>query len=675
MAKWNEPGWGTEFVLGTPGSPMIDYDPDSNTYDDSAFVEANEQGLSIKNFLTALGDFWPTYFDDYENLSNTGTGTFAVISTEYTDLLGMVLRNNITDFSTYVPERFKLYIFSSDVVDDSESEYISFTIEGLEHVDYFVSSLIDPTVSLEDGVHYEILDDEIRFYVDIFSDENILSGAYSTEQGGVLHLVFWGTNSIYTSYELFERFGTFTYELDRNSSGYKLILQALQLFFVNAKSVLGFENIVNILAGVPYARSEGEIVQSITTEGLYEVVVTSKYTYYVPGWATLTVSVDDVLAKFQLLAQGGVASDYISDPDWYDGTILPEVLVVSETLAADFPGDFGGDIIPPYYSISTGSGGKTYQNYLYELVDTILKYNLVYLILRMDWALLGSIGISLSSLYDLIKSGFPVYLYPIIEIIIDNILDDTYLITPNDDDLTIVGTEQFIDIPFPALVYDGAADYDGEFTYTTGPDDDLSFTVLSIGDIYEWEYPTMQIEVASGDDDRTEDRDAGNFLAQSAVSIYSKSTVTTEDYYAGFRFLDVRLPVLNYSLTNATLRLVVSTGQINTNYSYRVRVYAEDDCQAFVDPTALVVTGRSFEAATTGWIPKTTWIAEEIIEIDVTSLMDDILLRGGWASENAVGFAMDVTSTVGDPPVVSFYSKNDNVAGKIPRLDLTLTFP
>ncbi|MCB5270534.1 MAG: hypothetical protein LHW56_01665 [Candidatus Cloacimonetes bacterium] len=405
---------------------LISYtrDPELYGYSDRYMKEALERGATTRNFLSALGDYWTEYFKDRESLQRVLSGSFELLATQYNSLLGRVLCSSLITAPIHLPIKHRLLVFdrtqATYVSDPGTGEllYLDYPLKGMEDLSYLVSSLFEPNVALQQGVHFSLEDETLRFYVDIFTDPVIIEGAYSVEMPSSQYVLFWATNVLLIESYLYERFGHFLYQQEVNSLEYKLLLEALQFFFVNAKSVTNIESILNILYGFPYARYAGEVVQAINPRitflesgdidpSSYYEVVTDHNTYQVFFYGELLVEVGTPLQKYQLIARWNRVNDYISNPDWYNDVMLPKDLV------EDFR--HPDHLLDPKPFYLARNGGSSTEQYLYDLMDQVLKYNLVYISAQINDHTATNTRNRLLNLYEIIREGFPVYLYPLID--------------------------------------------------------------------------------------------------------------------------------------------------------------------------------------------------------------------------------------------------------------------
>lgn len=358
-------------------------------------------------------------------------------------------------------------------------DYIEFNYPGLEGIQYLSEALAFSNVVLVEGEHYTVEEGVIRFYVDIFSDKAIQDYVYTYTSLEITRdpqkvVILWASDVSFTETYLYDRYGRYLYSKQINSAAYKATLTALQYFFTNTKSIKSLEAILNILFNLPYARTPGEQVVSLDTlnaegevvsgaidynanaladtpqeivgNGWYTIVTTTHNVYYSPAYTELLVGVGDVLGGYQLICRLHRAKDYISDAEWYKDTRFPFELMedISDysklTTPPEFeryvPHRFDGEILMSGAYLSTGKygvhnginpflntrskseeqGGSEFEQLLYGLVDTILKYNLIHVYTELNYDNIDYFrDNNIDESYKAIADSVPAYLYPIME--------------------------------------------------------------------------------------------------------------------------------------------------------------------------------------------------------------------------------------------------------------------
>lgn len=385
-----------------PYTPSYDSGPDVT----ARLTELQLHSGQTKALLSALGDYWTAYYRDTDVLAHATTGYAVALSAEYRKLLNNVLAANIIDVPIQSTLQVDLLVFSeTDVkygVTDSGESYLYFDDTQIQDIDFLTASLFESEIILENGVHFTVDDfGTIKFSIDIFNDPLITGSAYRFDEFPNRKVLFWGTNIALSSTLIYERYGRFLYRKAVDSEQYKWLITALLYFYTNTKSVKNIENVLNILYGVPFAAFDGEIVKSIylvdkdlnrisikNDESFY-CIETDKRTYYTYAYSDIIVNVGDTLSRFQLLAKFHTVDDYITDPSWCETARFPTELLTTNPNAVN------------------GILRRA-------LLTNVLKYNIIYVNLKVSYQTYATYLNQLSEIKKIIKSGLPVYLYPLI---------------------------------------------------------------------------------------------------------------------------------------------------------------------------------------------------------------------------------------------------------------------
>lgn len=450
---------------------IISYLPTNHEEALVEYIQKDRSVFSYRNTLYALGDYWIDYFKNTEVLKLLLANNVTLMSLPYMQIINNVFYTTLTDtpladkfmYSMFVFQKSKLIYdeklqcYKCKYSDIEVHNSVSGRVDNIIGVDYLANGLIEPTVTLENNTHFKFNYDtrEVFLYVDLFGDPNISDQTYREAlANSEEYLILWGANITFKEITLYERFGRFLWDQEFNSESYKNLLSILQFFFVNAKTVHSFETVINTLFGVPTAKYNGEVVVSIDTEynaseePLKYTVTTDRAIYTVPGLAELQVKEGDVLKKFQIF--GIFLHVYDWKTEWYKFSNFPWDLCESTSITqylyngvhicdgsirCGYPAHLksikpepGRNILTIdnileedniLYTLIGDYYGTDDEFYLYNLMDTILKYN----VLRIEANINGYLPIdskNVKNIYKIVREGTPVYLYPFIEITYNN---------------------------------------------------------------------------------------------------------------------------------------------------------------------------------------------------------------------------------------------------------------
>lgn len=169
--------------------------------------------------------------------------------------------------------------------------------------------------------------------------------------------------------------------------------------------------------------------------------------------------------------------------------------------------------------------------------------------------------------------------------------------------------------------------------------------------------PTINLQVAASADDA---RQGG----AGTVSITGTTmSVGATGEWAGVRFNNVTIPQ-GATISSATASFYVTT---TASDDPDVIVYGDDvdDAAAFTT-TNNDISGRTLTTASTTW--QGTAVGTGFKTVDVTTSVQEIISRGGWASGNDLALILDGQST--NVVVIRAY---DGTPSEAAKLDITYT--
>ena len=434
------------YIQGSVQSPLID----------TIYAGLKEHVDETHGLMSALGSFWFESFGNmtrsqnaYETIMHAMTGCVLPLSDAYRGLLDVALEASIYTVPEVRDKQLELVVFQEpDTSDDtSTAEHIYSPKEAwvfhktpILDVDYFMANLYGSPIVLEKGTHYDVDDEtgDITFYVDIFGDQAIIQDAYG-EFDKVEHpqrsIMLWGVNVVQQSFRIWERYGQLVYRKAADSMDYKALIDALMYYFVNMKDVQNVENVMNIVAGIPYARHEGEIVKRVYEVGAdlnvvsavfegddYFVCIETEYNgityrYYSYGLAKTTVKVGDVLSKYQLMGRLNEVYDYLqierNPRKFIPATAHPEEMTKDEQIDyvyahwndTDNSSIIDEDVIELTPEIRS------------DIIRSILKYNSLFIKQIISMQSYDTYLAQVEEMRKVLRAGLPVYLNPLLETI------------------------------------------------------------------------------------------------------------------------------------------------------------------------------------------------------------------------------------------------------------------
>lgn len=487
--------------------------------------EISQYSLSAKAMLTALGDYWTNYYRNLEPIAAASTGAVAALSKEYTRILDLVRSANILDIPLRQSEQFRLLVIKAcDVqavyADNGEIDYFFVPLDEVVDVRYLTGSLFESPVVLEKGVHFDVEQGKgIRLYVDVFGDRGVTGYTYEIGDDSDRGILLWACDIAFQSAVIYERFGRFMYRKAIDGEQYKWLVSALMRFYENAKSVESIQNVLNIMYGVPYTRYKDEVVTGIyyvdkelnrvlsQIEEPYICIETDRAKYYTYAFSEVLYKVGDVVPQFSLLANFNKVEDYITKPGWWEDCAFPDNLVSGASfLTADR------------------------QN---ELMDKVLKYNTVHIKLGVSFETYATYLAQVKQFFNIIESGFPVYLYPLVDTFFRAIFLDKWEIS---DELLKLRLALGMESVYPwgtSLKFDGEADYYMQPEPDHGKDFKCDERLFNGGEVYDRpaKHHCKEINILHFDGQQYNSawkRDHGN--DRELLRITNMATKLTEEY-------------------------------------------------------------------------------------------------------------------------------------------------
>lgn len=427
-----------------------------------ALSEINQYSLSAKAMLTALGDYWTNYYRNLEPIAAAATGAVAALSKEYTRILDMVRSANILDIPLRQSDQFQLLVVRlADVRKITGTsgavDHFFIPVANITDIRYLTSSLFESRVVLEKSVHFDVVQGQgIKLYVDLFNDRGITGYTYEIGEDSDQGILLWACDIAFTSSVIFERYGRFLYRKAQDGEQYKWLVSALMRFYESAKTVESIQNVLNIMYGVPYTRYKDEVVKDVyyvdkdlnrtlsQIEDPYICIETDRACYYTYAFSEVIYKPGDTVPQFSLLANFNIVEDYIKKPGWWKDVAFPDNLVSgAASLSAER------------------------QN---ELMDKVLKYNTVHIRLGVSFETYATYLAQVKQFFAIIESGFPVYLYPLVDTFFRAVFLDKWEIS---DELFKVRAALGLESAYPwgsNLKFNGEANYYMEPDLTHGKD-------------------------------------------------------------------------------------------------------------------------------------------------------------------------------------------------------------
>lgn len=186
-----------------------------------------------------------------------------------------------------------------------------------------------------------------------------------------------------------------------------------------------------------------------------------------------------------------------------------------------------------------------------------------------------------------------------------------------------------------------------------------------------WTHPSKDmasVTVAAGSDDLACPTTANTFQTTSSSVSMGRSTVSSKHF---FRFANTVL-AKNAVIESARLVFRQNSG-VTTAPNFNIKGAAADDVTVPANQAAADAIART--TASVAWTPATGGASGQlIVPTDITSVIQEIVNRAGWASGNALGIFIENTNGTGTSAVSVFTKDGDGTLGQAaPRLEVVYT--
>ena len=175
---------------------------------------------------------------------------------------------------------------------------------------------------------------------------------------------------------------------------------------------------------------------------------------------------------------------------------------------------------------------------------------------------------------------------------------------------------------------------------------------------------TINKQISLGTDDCTESDDTTLYLDVSLVYCGWSSTA----YDVGLRWQSINIP---QGATITSAKLSVFLDSITGTFSSSIRGIDEDNTATWAAasrPSQRTKTSATITANSANW---NNWGAGNWIDISITSVIQEIIDRGGWSANNALAVVIEGAGSGSNYVAMRAYEYTDNTYGA--KLEIVYT--
>lgn len=309
-------------------------------------------------FLNGLSDLWTRFFKDKNQLAALYKGTESLVGQAYLDLLDTVLNLSMRNTPVWNKEYYKLITVREDlcVYDITVDRWVFELPDGIQDFKLLCNKVLNPSALLQVDVDFEINltrdVDELRFKVNPFTvgtGGGVSDGfAWRTVQVDSIdykEIAFWVPDAQIDKGALYLNYGSLLSYYAPSSAAYKALLNGIMQYFILGPTLNQVTSTLNVCAGLPVIREDGEVLESIDyTDATVNTITTDLNTYVFPKNVPLRADVEDtanwgVLAfvAYEQLSDLFTVEDHISNPTWWYDIVVPARLTRDPTTGAPEP--------------------------------------------------------------------------------------------------------------------------------------------------------------------------------------------------------------------------------------------------------------------------------------------------------------------------------------------------
>lgn len=385
---------GDTFSLTAPFGPI---QQPSVTYMNVALVDMlsitphifseTETGMS---YLYGMSDFWSSIFEGSEKIDLMLEATSQQASEIYSHFLQLTSSISLDEIQVTTNSQLKLVLLGpDDLVSGTTNSY--YLPEVILSSEFILNRPFLPTLTLEEGTHYDITNDGTQ--ITFFQPLDYLSFPVRKTATVDKQYSLWFSNCKLDEQLISTYYGNLMDISPQVSTDkFKAYIYGLFYLFTQGPNLTLIRKGLNLSLGLPLAR-DYEIVLDIRQylETDQYLVITDNNQYLIPYGITPSVAIGDNLVPSQEIAQWVEIKDWVHDGKWWANLYIPSTLI-------------------PYLPDNENDRHATDGSYSDYVMSNFLKNNTF--LVNVNVTSFKDIQ-SFQQLYALIYKAKPTYTYPV----------------------------------------------------------------------------------------------------------------------------------------------------------------------------------------------------------------------------------------------------------------------
>lgn len=219
-------------------------------------------GNDSDSFLHGLSDFWLRYFKDVGDLKGLYEGTEILMGQAYLNLLSDVLNASVVETPLFKKQYYHLITLRQDELESTAGGWVYTSKTTYGKLPTLQNKVFAATAALEESFDYTVDGNKITFKSNPFTPTPLNGYGYRVIDG-VGELAFWAVDAEVDEFDLYYRFGHFFSAKTRSSETYRTFIRGIMQLYLLGPAIERIESALNVVAGLPVVREDGELVTSI----------------------------------------------------------------------------------------------------------------------------------------------------------------------------------------------------------------------------------------------------------------------------------------------------------------------------------------------------------------------------------------------------------------------------
>lgn len=274
-------------------------------------------------YYYGLSDFWLQIFADQDLVDSLLEVSTQQLGDQYGQFLQRAGNISLRTIQESYNSQLKLFLFSpSDAVDGLTGSVFKLP-ERTTKISFIMNRPMLPSISLSQGVHFEINEDytEISFFKPLAE----LGFPQRVTSDGVTQFALWASNVCIDEDVIYSQFGRAVgMTTDRAIGNYKDFINGLYFLYSHGPVINYIQAGVNLALGIPTVRANEKVMSVLQNpiNGHWEILTATNF-YDIPYGFQPDIAVGDALEEGTQMINWVDIRDYQKSGEWWYNTFIP----------------------------------------------------------------------------------------------------------------------------------------------------------------------------------------------------------------------------------------------------------------------------------------------------------------------------------------------------------------